>query len=193
MLALELFAGTKSFGKVAERYNYEVISLDNDAQHNTTICENILTWNYKIYPKFHFNIIWASPDCTSWSIATHRHRVLPTLKPLTEIAKLGEKLIHKTLEIIDYFQPEFYFIENPRGRLRHFPRMLDLPYRGTVYYSNYGHPTHKPTDIWSNIEIPNEKKPNIKNLSFDNLGRSKKSRSVIPKDVIKKIFNLIRA
>ena len=190
MFALELFAGTKSFGKVAEENGYEVISLDNDPRHNTTICENILTWDYREYPPDTFRVIWASPDCTSWSIATHRHRLLPNLTPLTDTARLGNQLINKTLEIIEYFQPDYYFIENPRGRLRHFPPMLNLPYRGTIYYSNYGHQAHKATDIWSNKEIPNERKPNL-TLHWDNIKRDKVNRSVIPSGVIEKIFDRI--
>jgi len=188
MHSLELFAGTKSYGKVAVKHGYNVVSLDNDRQHNTTICDDILTWDYEQYEPGYFDIIWASPDCTSWSIATHRHRVLPNLTPLTETARLGELLIHKTLEIIDYFKPHIYFIENPRGRLRHFPPMLNLPHRSTVYYSNHGHLCHKPTDIWSNLYMKNENKPTLPNMHFDNVKRDKKTRSVIPSRLMDHIF-----
>jgi len=191
MRALELFAGTKSFGKVAVRHGYDVVSLDNDPRHDTTICEDILTWDYRQYEPKHFNIIWASPDCTSWSKLTHKHRVLPDLTPLTDVARLGERLIHKTLEIIDYFKPQIYFIENPQGRLRHFPPMKSLPHRGTVYYSNYGHQSHKPTDIWSNIYIPNEKKPNITGLLGIKKMKNSKERSVIPSGLMEYLFELI--
>jgi len=138
MKSLELFCGTKSFSKEAKLKGYETTTLDIDKQHNPTICVDILTWDYKQFPKGYFNVIWASPDCTSWSIACHKHRTISSMSPKTHIAVLGEKLIHKTLEIIKYFKPKYWFIENPRGRLRHFKPMKELEYRTTIYYGNYG-------------------------------------------------------
>ena len=47
----------------------------------------------------------------------------------------------RTLEIIDYFKPKFWFIENPDGgKLKEQPFMRDLPYH-RVSYCMYG-PTH---------------------------------------------------
>ena len=67
---LELFCGTKSVGKVFEEAGYEVVSLDYEKKFNATHIEDILTWDYKQYPPDYFNVIWASPDCTTWSLAT---------------------------------------------------------------------------------------------------------------------------
>ena len=62
---IELFSGTKFVGKVAEQLCYEVISLDlKDADINC----NILDWDYTIYPVGHFDVIWASPPCDTFSI-----------------------------------------------------------------------------------------------------------------------------
>ena len=69
--------------------------------------------------------------------------------PKTETAKLGIELVKKTLEIINYFDPKYFFIENPRGLLRKMPFMNDIP-RTTVWYCQYGDDRAKPTDIWSN-------------------------------------------
>ena len=64
MKLLELFSGTESVGKVAEQLGYEVISLDlKDADIN---CD-ILNWGYTIYPVGHFDVIWASPPCDTFS------------------------------------------------------------------------------------------------------------------------------
>jgi len=67
---LELFCGTKSVGKVFEPAGYEVVSLDYDTKFDATHTEDILAWDYKQYPVGHFDVIWASPDCTTWTIAT---------------------------------------------------------------------------------------------------------------------------
>ena len=190
MRGLELFCGTKSFSKIAEFHDISMTTLDIDEQHNPTICEDILTWNFKAYAPGYFNIIWASPDCTSWSRATHVHRTLKEkLLPKTEVARVGNQLILKMLEIIKYFQPTFYCIENPRGRLRYFEPMRKLPYQTTVFYSNYGHDIQKATDLWSNIELWNEKPDrmnSVKRWGYTKR-RSRITRSIIPEKLIKRI------
>jgi site-specific DNA-cytosine methylase len=200
MKLLELFAGNKSVSKVfKKKYNdIEIVSLDIDQKLDPDICINILEWDYKIYPVNYFDVIWASPDCRSWSVAgCGRHHKLPDLEPKTQIAIDGELMIYKTLEIINYFKPKYWFIENPRGLLRHFPVMKTLPYCHLVYYGNYDYYMQKPTNIWSNIKLwEDEKKANItveyncngNNVTFSN---NKKNRSLIPSKLIEKIIDKI--
>jgi len=200
MKLLELFSGNKSISKVFKEKNnqVEVISLDIEQKLNPDVCINILEWDYKIYPPNHFDVIWASPDCRSWSVAGHgRHRQLPNLEPKTNTAIIGEQLIYKTLEIINYFTPTYWFIENPRGLLRHFPPMKALPHCHLVYYSNYEYPMSKPTNIWSNIRLwddetdPKTEFPKNKwghNVYFSS---NKKNRSLIPSKLVEKIYNKI--
>jgi len=64
---LELFSGTGSVGKVATNYIFEITSLDKDME--ATIKTDILDWNYKTFPTKYFDVIWASPPCTEYSIA----------------------------------------------------------------------------------------------------------------------------
>lgn len=152
---LELFCGTKSIGKaVKELYpNAEIISLDIEKKYQPTITCSLLDWDYKVYPQGHFDFIHASPPCTSFTWLTHRHRhgFEGDFKPKSDIGRIGDELVTRTLEIIDYFNPKMWTIENPRGRLQymnHFKRP-DIKMK-TVYYCNYGFLYPKPTNIWSN-------------------------------------------
>ena len=102
MKLLELCSGTGSVGKVARNLGWEVISLD---LKNADISEDILTWNYKQFDPKHFDFIWASPPCTEYSIAkTTAKRDIPA----------ANKIVQKTLEIIDYLKPTYFVLENPK-------------------------------------------------------------------------------
>lgn len=189
MLILDLFSGTQSLKKVVDKLGWEYKSVDIEDKYKPTICVDILDWDYKksgLKP----DIIWASPPCITWSIATHRHRVLPDLKPKTEMARIAELLIKKMLEIIEFFKPKIWLIENPRGRLRHYGPMLQLENRKTFYYSNYKHYTHKPTDIWSSHYLgSDEKKPDIKLTKWSDLkGNRFQVRNAIPESLL---FNIL--
>lgn len=65
------------------------------------------------------DVIWASPDCTTYSIAgISHHRVQEpngNLAPVSEYAKFCDTLNRHVLKLISELQPTFWFIENPRG------------------------------------------------------------------------------
>lgn len=141
---LELFSGTQSFSKAAS--GYDTTTVDLLPLFEPSIVADILTWEYTIFPPGHFDIIWASPPCTDYSKAkTHGVRNLA----------LADSLVKKTLEIIDYFKPRAWFIENVGTGLlvKRMPTIrqgLKLYY---VDYCAYGKPYRKRTAIWSNIEL----------------------------------------
>tara|TARA_R110000824_G_scaffold16376_1_gene67957 strand:- start:27 stop:686 length:660 start_codon:yes stop_codon:yes gene_type:complete len=145
---LELFAGSRSIGKVADELGYEVFSVDINNFEGIDYATNILDFDYKRLP-FKPDIIWASPPCTHFSVTQIGRNWNYDNTPKTEGAKLGIKLVAKTLEIIKKLKPKFYYIENPRGKLRKLDIMKGLP-RTTVWYCRYGDSAAKPTDIWSN-------------------------------------------
>jgi site-specific DNA-cytosine methylase len=154
MKILELFAGSKSVGNIAESLGMEVFSSDINSFKDIHYSINILDFDVKKIP-FKPDIIWASPPCTGFSVASLGHHWTGgkcAYIPKTETAKLGIKLVLKTIEIIEHFNPKYWFIENPRGVLRKMPFMNNYK-RNTVTYCQYGDERMKPTDIWTNSNL----------------------------------------
>lgn len=95
MKVLELFAGTRSIGKEFEAKGHEVFSVEWDKDfENISLYADISTLTAKeILEKFgHPDVIWASPDCTTFSVAAiskHRKRNPENgnLEPISDYAK----------------------------------------------------------------------------------------------------------
>eukprot|EP00854_Cymbomonas_tetramitiformis_P019798 gene19798-biopygen20411 len=86
----------------------EVISVDIQLRWEPTHCENVLHWDYRQFSPNHFDVIWASPPCTEYN----------ETKTLGERnLRNADRQVRRTLEIIKYLQPTFYFIENPRAQV----------------------------------------------------------------------------
>jgi site-specific DNA-cytosine methylase len=148
---LELFAGSRSIGKEAEKLGFEVFSSDIENFENIDYVIDILNFDYDRVP-FKPDVIWASPPCTGFSVASigrHWTGGKGAYIPKSDTSRLGIKLVQKTLEIIDHYKPKYYFIENPRGVLRKMEMMQKLN-RNTITYCQYGDNRMKPTDIWTN-------------------------------------------
>ena len=168
MKVLELFAGTRSIGKSFENKGHKVFSVEWDKQHENIdlyIDINDLTSDMVIEKFGKPDIIWASPDCTTYSIAgISHHRIKEesgNLKPISNKAKFSDETIKHVLDLIRELKPKYFFIENPRGGLRKMEFMQDIN-KYTVTYCQYGDFRMKPTDIFTNHSEPNFK-PMCKN------------------------------
>ena len=65
MRFLDLYSGTHSVGNVARELGFEVVSLDLS---NATVCCDVHDWDFaSAFPVGHFDVIWASPPCDTFS------------------------------------------------------------------------------------------------------------------------------
>ena len=166
MKVLELFAGTRSIGRVFERRGHEVFSVEWDRDFkDIDLYEDIgqLTAQ-KILDAFGKpDVIWASPDCSTFSVAAigyHRRKnpITGNLDPVTDYARFCDEVDAHMIDLIRELNPKVFFIENPRGGLRKMRWMQGIP-RYTVTYCQYGEERMKPTDIWTNHPDPKFKPP----------------------------------
>lgn len=123
MKVLELFAGTRSIGKAFEAHGHEVFSVEWDKSfENIDLYEDIGQIQAEdILEKFgQPDIIWASPDCTSYSIAgighhRRKNKENGNLDAVSDYAKFCDNVNKHVLELIKALKPKYWFIENPRG------------------------------------------------------------------------------
>ena len=144
--ALDLFSGTGSVGRELSRLGFDVVSVDVDPANGPTHVVDILNWDYRhAHKKGEFEIIFACPPCEHFSRAR-------TTKPRD--LESADRLVLKVLEIVKYFKPEKWFLENPRfGLLRDRPYMAELPYTDVDYcqFSDWGY--RKPTRVWGGSHV----------------------------------------
>ena len=148
MNVLELFAGSRSVGKAAESLGYNVFSSDINEFEGIDYAVDILEFDINKVP-FTPDIIWASPPCTYFSVASIGKHWNKDHTPKSDNAMFGVKMVQKTIDIIKEISPKKWYIENPRGKLRKLQVVKGLP-RTTVWYCKYGDTRAKPTDIWTN-------------------------------------------
>lgn len=159
---LDLFAGTRSIARAFEERGHKTYSIDWDRRHPN------IDWYVDIFEVTAQDIIerfgkpdviWASPPCNRFSVASiGKHWIKGTNLPKTEEAKEALRLLEHTVKLIRDLNPTYWYIENPRGKMRKLDIMQDLP-RYTITYCRYGDTRMKPTDIWTNHPNPKFKPP----------------------------------
>ena len=183
MKVLELFSGTGSVGKCCKVLGWDVVSVDMilPADHQV----DIMDFDYKQYKKDEFDIVWASPPCTNYSklqdawLGRMRKGEIYTREIQEKEINEDDKLVLRTLEIIEYFNPHYWFIENPASsKMKDRPFMKDLNNYVVDYcmYSDWGY--RKRTRIWTNKKDWNALKCDkncgnmVGNLHKTNLGNA---------------------
>ena len=199
----------RSIGKAFEKAGHEVFSVEWDKNFkDIDLYADIgkLTKNDIIslcggIP----DVIWASPDCTTFSIAgiSHHRRKNPetgNLDAVSDYAKFCDAVDQNVIKLIRELNPRFYFIENPRGGMRKMTWMQGIP-RYTVTYCQYGDTRMKPTDIWTNHPDPqfkpmcrngdscHESAPRGSRTGTQGL-KGAKERSVIPTELCEHVVRI---
>jgi hypothetical protein len=147
MKLLELFAGSRSVGKVADEMGWQTFSNDIVAFPGVHCVKSILDITREDIP-FPPDVIWASLVCTTYSIAAISHHRNGT-EPKSDYARECDLMLEKVLEIFSWFPHAKHFLENPMGMLRKMPQLRGI-YRAEVTYCSYGDTRMKSTDIFTN-------------------------------------------
>ncbi len=171
MRILELFSGTSSVGKVAKQLGYEVYSLDKFMDTKLSdkhFLLDIHDFNYKQFDKNYFDVISASPVCLWWSnarkccfgreIKAHPNQLFSWDLYYQDIEDFGVPMVDKMFEILNYFEPRKWWIENPyTSDMKNYINDL-IPFVD-VAYCQYGFDYPKKTRLWVSESIKENFKP----------------------------------
>ena len=166
MRVLELFAGTSSIGREFRAHGHEVFTVEwNRKFKGIDLYADIGELEAdEILRRFgRPDVVWASPDCSSYSVAALAHH-RDGVKPKTGYALFCDRVNGHVVDLILELKPRFWFVENPRAMMRKMPFIERLCREGggrqyTVTYCQYGERRMKPTDIWTNHPNPRFKPP----------------------------------
>lgn len=152
-IVLSLFDLTGNWSKPYRDNGYEVVQVDLQSGIN------ILTWDYKQIPQDAVYGILAAVPCTDYAVSGARWFAEKDKDGRTEES---QKLVAKTKEIIEYFNPDFWVIENPVGRIHKLNPWMGKPkiYFHPYEYAGYGCDEDrytKKTGLWGKFNIPIKK------------------------------------
>lgn len=155
MIVYDFFAGTGSATQAFKDAGHTVIRIEldeyfaADERDILTLTADTLIAKYG-QPDF----IWASPPCTTFSVASIRHYwsyVDGKAIPKNEKTLHGIAIVAHTVQLIKALNPTIgWLMENPRGMLRKQSVVSDL-HRRTITYCQYGDFRMKPTDLWGEV------------------------------------------
>ncbi|MBR2941048.1 MAG: DNA cytosine methyltransferase, partial [Kiritimatiellae bacterium] len=156
MKVLELFSGTGVLSAAFRERGHRTLTVDWEESHKPDLKADIGTLSADDVVRLFGrpDVIWASPDCTTYSVmCISRHR--DGVKPKSEYAAQCDRVNAHVCDLIRELKPKAWFVENPVGMLRKMPFILELMddtggKRHTVTYCQYGEWRQKPTDIFTN-------------------------------------------
>jgi len=139
---------------------------------------DLLTWDYNFLPKNGVDIMLIAQPCTDYALSGAKHF---KRKDTDGTTAKSQKLVAKTKEILDYFQPDIWCLENPMTRIHKLnPWIGNVKFRFNPY--DFGDGNQKMTWLFGKFNDP-VKRPGINqgNWMFKRLGgkseRTKELRS----------------
>jgi hypothetical protein len=156
-LCIDLFSGTGGFSSAFEKSRQwdvtSVDSRDDDESVNPDMVADVMDIDSGSFSldDYSHTVMLASPPCKAFSLAGKHTHMDEDVKPLTDHAEEAMGLVKKTIDLSEEIQPDYWFLENPRGGLRRVMREkswgLGEP-TGTMSWCQYGASRMKPTDLW---------------------------------------------
>ena len=141
---LDLFCGLGGFSAAFEDSGrWEVTTVDLNAEFDPDIVADVFDLRPSDFSS-DFDVVLASPPCTQFSFAASSLERFVDGKPQTDDAKDAVALVYHTKGLIRGLNPQYWFMENPQGWLRH---VIGRP-TARITYCQYGTDYMKPTDLW---------------------------------------------
>lgn len=139
---LDLCGGTGSWSKPYHDEGYEVIIVDKDLPDKS----GAVFGDVALFEKLPINVvgILCAPPCTKFAISGNRW------KRSNDDYTQAMHVVDACLRLVQIYQPEFWALEQPVGKLIHWigkPKMYFQP-------CDYGDPWTKKTCLWGNFNIP---------------------------------------
>lgn len=157
---------------------------------------DVFDWNYRIIPPELVAGILAAPPCTDFTVSGAQYWKQKDKRGQT---RESLRLVKRTIEIVKFFNPDFWALENPVGRLNKL--LPELEQFGPWYFEPYwyGDSWSKKTGLWGKFNKP---KPDriVKPLQFSSQGswtqllggkseRTKELRSITAPGFARAFFN----
>jgi len=134
---LDLFAGLGGFSSAFEdSERWDVTTVEIEERFDPDICADVFDLRPSDFDT-EFDVVLASPPCTEFSTAQN-------MNGSHEPDGDHIALVHHTIGLIEGLRPSYWYLENPRSRLRSY---IGKP-EGSVTYCQYGENHMKPTDLW---------------------------------------------
>lgn len=204
MMIFDFFAGTGSATQAFHDAGHTVVKIELDEQFPADERDILsISADYLVNRYGQPDFVWASPPCTTFSVASCGTYWTPDGKPKNEKAIAGLKMIEHTIALIQQLKPtKGFIIENPRGMLRK-QSIMDFMDRRTVTYCTYGETRMKPTDLWGSVngwtarphckngDTCHEAAPRGSKTGTQGI-KGSRQRSMVPIELSREILNAIK-
>jgi len=142
---LDLFAGLGGFSSAfADSERWRVTTVDIVERFDPDIQADVFDLRPSDFSGRAFDVVLCGMPCTDFSLAASRYEKIVDGEPRTDSAQESVALVYHALGLIRGLNPSFWFLENPKGYLRH---VIGEP-SATVTWCQYGDERMKPTDLW---------------------------------------------